>query len=195
MTTQAFAADSAKDYLGTVENDLAGNMTVLMKTNRYYTDNSLKKTGVSYTVTREWGQVAVERGWASDVDGVLPVVPEPASLTGAQYTALNDGDIMDADGGLYALSEALPYVTLTATGTAFAGPCEVAGWYGSVAAGNITVYDALSATGTPFVPAEATATGFRPIRGAGINGTIEFATGFHAVLTGAATLRIVGRLL
>jgi len=87
MTTQAFSADSAKDYLGTELDALTSTMTVLMKTNKYYTDNSLKQTGQSYTVTREWGKIAVEQGWASDTGAVLPVVPTPAGLTAAEVVA------------------------------------------------------------------------------------------------------------
>ena len=41
---------------------------------------------------------------------------------------MSGGKILAPDGGVYALSEVSPYVTLTATGTAFTGACELAGW-------------------------------------------------------------------
>ena len=106
-----------------------------------------------------------------------------ASLTGT-------GAIIDASGAVHSLSPTSAYVTLTATGAAFVGPCTLAGWYCSVAAGNITIYDAASATGTAFVPAEATAVGPRPINGAGTNSRVDFVTGCWVVLSGAATVRI-----
>jgi hypothetical protein len=111
-------------------------------------------------------------------------------LTAAQETALQAGTLLAPDGALYAQSEATPYVTLNATGTAFSGPCELAGWYCSVAAGTITIYDATSATGTPIVPATALAVGPMPIFGAGTNGRLVLQNGCHVVLSGAATVRV-----
>jgi hypothetical protein len=89
------------------------------------------------------------------------------------------------------LSEVTPYVTLTASGIAFSGPCELAGFYCSVAAGNITIYDALSAVGTPIVPATALVAGPAPIFGAGSNGKLALVTGCYVVLSGAATVRVL----
>ena len=103
---------------------------------------------------------------------------------------LIDGNILGSDGRLYALSEATPYVTMTATGTAFSGACELAGWYCGVAAGNITVYDNTSATGAPIVPTTALVAGPLPIFGAGTNGRLRLTTGCHVVLSGAATVRV-----
>lgn len=91
----------------------------------------------------------------------------------------------------YALSELTPYVTLAASGIAFTGACELAGWYCSVAAGNITVYDALSATGTPIVPATTLAAGPMPIFGAGTTGKLALTTGCYVVLSDAATVRVL----
>jgi len=102
-----------------------------------------------------------------------------------------NGNLTDTAGGIFAISEVTPYVTLTATGTAFTGACEYAGWYCSVAAGNITVYDALSATGTPIVPATALAVGPVPVFGPGNDGRMAFTTGCHVVLSGAATVRML----
>lgn len=99
--------------------------------------------------------------------------------------------VRQPNGGVLAMSETSPYVTLTATGTAFTGACELAGWYCSVAAGNITIYDATSATGTPIVPATALVVGPLPIFGAGTTGKLALTTGCHVVLSGAATVRVL----
>jgi hypothetical protein len=88
-------------------------------------------------------------------------------------------------------NEVTPKVQVTATGTAFTGACELAGWLCSVAAGTITIYDALSATGTPIVPAETLTTAPRPIFGVGHSGKLQLVTGCHVVLSGAATVNIL----
>ena len=97
------------------------------------------------------------------------------------------------DGSLMAVSEASPYVTPTAStgSSAFSGACELAGWYCSVAAGTITIYDALSATGAAIVPATTLAVGPMPIMGAGTTGKIALTTGCWVVLSGAATVRVL----
>lgn len=131
--------------------------------------------------------------------GLTPYVTYVASDTGvagfaSDASTLNpginaDGDIQSPTGALYALSELTPYVTLTASDIAFTGPCELAGWYCSVADGTITIYDALSATGTPIVPATALVAGPMPIFGAGTTGKLALTTGCYVVLSGAATVR------
>lgn len=113
-------------------------------------------------------------------------------LTPSQVAGVAEGTLLSSDGlTVYSLSETSPYVTLTATGTAFTGACELAGWYCSVAVGNITIYDATSATGTPIVPATALAAGPMPIFGAGTTGKMALTTGCHVVLSGAATVRVL----
>lgn len=115
-------------------------------------------------------------------------------LSGDSVSPLkDDSGLLAEDGSILALSEATPYVNATASAgaTVFTGACELAGWYCSVAAGNITIYDALSATGTPIVPATALAVGPMPIFGAGTNGKLALATGCHVVLSGAATVRVL----
>ena len=102
-----------------------------------------------------------------------------------------DGDIVSPDGSLLTLSEVTPYVNLTATGTAFTGACEFAGYVCTVAAGNITVYDNTSAAGTVIVPTTALAVGAFPIFGAGTNGKMALTTGCHIVLSGAATVNVL----
>jgi hypothetical protein len=126
-------------------------------------------------------------------DAVPPGSSQPGgeALTSAQVSAFSNGTILTSAGGLIALSETTPYVTLTATGSAFSGACELAGWYCSVAAGNITIYDALSATGTPIVPATALVAGPMPIFGAGTTGKLVMTTGCWVVLSGTATVRML----
>jgi hypothetical protein len=110
---------------------------------------------------------------------------EPVELT-------QDGTgIKTPDGGVLALSEVTEYVNLTATGTAFTGACEFAGYVCTVAAGNITVYDNTSAAGTVIVPTTALAVGAFPIFGAGTNGKMALTTGCHVVLSGAATVNVL----
>ncbi len=81
--TKSFSADQVQVFAGTPPDDLSGTMTVLMKTNKYYTDGTLKQAKVSYTVTREWGKSAIEAGWASDVNNVLPLQDTPAFKNGS----------------------------------------------------------------------------------------------------------------
>lgn len=92
--TKAFSPDQVQLYIGTPPDDLEGTMTVLMKTNKYYTDGSLKQAKTSYTVTREWGRAAVEAGWAEDTEDVLPVQDSPGFREGnvAALQALVSGD-------------------------------------------------------------------------------------------------------
>lgn len=81
--TKSFSPDQVQLYVGTTPDDLEGTMTVLMKTNRYYTDGTLKQAKSSYTVTREWGRTAIEAGWAEDTGAVLPVQDSPGFQEGA----------------------------------------------------------------------------------------------------------------
>ena len=83
------------------------------------------------------------------------------------------------------------YVTLTATGSASAVPCELVGWYCSIAAGTITVYDGTSASGQLIVPATTLATGPVPIFGSGTNGKLNLTVGCWVVLSGAATVQML----
>lgn len=136
-------------------------------------------TGVQWIVDDTSGAVTGYRRKVNGNDVDFPAV-----------SADDDGTLL-IEGVAYALSETTPYVTLTATGTAFTGACELAGWYCSVAAGNITIYDATSATGTPIVPATALVAGPMPIFGAGTTGKLALTTGCHVVLSGAATVRVL----
>lgn len=104
----------------------------------------------------------------------------------------DSGDgLLAPDGGVLAIVEVVPYVTRTSTGTAFTGACEFAGYYCTVAAGNITIYDNTSAAGTVIVPTTALSVGPFPVFGAGTNGKLALTTGCHVVLSGAATVNVL----
>jgi len=84
------------------------------------------------------------------------------------------------------LVEVTPYVNLTATGTAFTGACELAGYDCTVAAGNITIYDNTSAAGTVIVPTTALSVGRTEF-----TWKRALTTGCHVVLSGAATVNVL----
>lgn len=141
-------------------------------------------TVVAANVNRQY--TAAQLSALAAAGGLTPYAAYVASDTGDEYTAKSAYSLVPK-----VVVEATAYVTLTATGTAFTGACELAGYYCSVAAGNITVYDNTSATGTPIIPTTALAVGPFPIFGAGTNGKLVLGTGCHVVLSGAATVRIL----
>lgn len=107
----------------------------------------------------------------------------------AELTASGNG--LQTGSAIFALSEVMPYVNLTATGTAFSGACEYGGYVCTVAVGNITIYDNTSAAGTVIVPTTALALGAFPAFGAGTNGKMALTTGCHVVLSGAGTVNVL----
>jgi hypothetical protein len=192
-------------------------MQVTMLQTRMGEAGSLLASGSSYTVSDAFGAWLVGQRLATDVAEVLDSPPNAprevdtrytaaqltalaaaggltqwatyvASDTGTHYTALSASALSPIQA-----VEATAYVNATASAgaTVFTGACEYAGYYCSVAAGNITVYDNTSAAGTPIVPTTALATGPFPVFGAGTNGKMLFGTGCHVVLSGAATVRVL----
>lgn len=119
-----------------------------------------------------------------------PYVSDGESWKSVPLVSDDDTSLVSAD-GIIALSEVTDYVNLTATGTAFTGACEYAGYVCTVAAGNITVYDNTSAAGTVIVPTTALVVGAYPIFGAGTNGKMALTTGCHVVLSGAAAVNVL----
>lgn len=81
MTTQAFPPSSSKTDVGTAQTPPGGNVMVLMKTNRYYTNGALLQSGKKYSVTAEWGKTAEERSWAKILDTATPERGTPPELT------------------------------------------------------------------------------------------------------------------
>jgi hypothetical protein len=123
---------------------------------------------------------------------------EPA-LSAAQIAGLAAGHIVDADGGVFALSEAQPVQTLTATGTAVAGACEFRGIVVRALSGTpqtATVYDATSASGTPVAVFTLTAPGAYywdgdwATPGNGRGGRRINTAGCHVVITGGTSRTI-----
>ena len=148
--------------------------------------------GTTYTVDDAFGLALISQGRASDTDGFLEEPINAPFVDVADPVGLSpDGQYLVSRDQAFALSEVTDYVNLTATGTAFAGACEFAGYVCTVAAGNITVYDNTSAAGTVIVPTTALALGAFPIFGAGTNGKMALTTGCHVVLSGAATVNVL----
>lgn len=131
--------------------------------------------------------------WAPPNEAPFFVPLTPAAAAAAQTLVSGAGTYINTNGALYGLVETTPYQTPAPTASTLlvTGPCELAGWFCSVAAGTITIYDALSATGTPIVPATALVVGPMPIFGAGTPGKLALNTGCFVVLSGAATVRVL----
>lgn len=94
--TKSFPADNVKLHIASAAAAPSGTMSVLMRTNKYYTDGNLLQTGVQYTVTKEWGQDALSRNWCEDVAGVFPETETPSGLTATQVAATQS--LVSADG-------------------------------------------------------------------------------------------------
>lgn len=86
--TKSFPADNVKLHIASAADAPTGTMTVLMRTNRYYTDGSLLQTGEQYTVTKEWGQDALSRNWCEDVADVFPETETPSGLTADEVSLI-----------------------------------------------------------------------------------------------------------
>ena len=148
------------------------------------------------------------RGFMPDAAGSFTVVPHTnfdsgdwiveAGASASSATAAGGlVTIVCQDGGVMrvtspqsypsmSVTEATPYVSITATGTVVSGACELAGYDCTVAAGNITIYDGTSTSGTVIVSTTALSVG-----------RVEFAykraltVGCHVVLSGAATVNVL----
>jgi hypothetical protein len=88
MQTQSFSADAVNLFVGTPQDALTGSMVITMKTARYYTDGSRMTKGANYIVDRTWGQMAVDRGWATDTNSIFPVKGTPQTLDGTVAKAV-----------------------------------------------------------------------------------------------------------
>lgn len=102
--------------------------------------------------------------------------------------------------GTYVLSEVQEFVTLSATGSAAIGACEFGGFVVRSQSGgtaDITIYDALSATGTPIMTVSNVVNGVyfwlgdHATAGVGRAGRRLNATGCWVVISGTATLDVM----
>jgi hypothetical protein len=114
------------------------------------------------------------------------------TLTDAQMRGLRDGNIVDADGGVHALTEAISEVLAnpSATTQILTGPGEYFAYRCTGVGGNITVYDNTASSGKVLVPTTALVLGTYPIFGAGVSKTLQVSNGIRVVLSGAATVYI-----
>lgn len=147
------------------------------------------RSGVTYTL-----DVPPHTAYVWDGTAMRPISAMTAAQVAANLVLLSGaGTYVNTSGALYALAETTPYVTPAQSvgSLSFTGACELAGWFCSVAAGTITIYDALSAVGTPIVPATTLVVGPMPIFGAGTTGKLVMTTGCFVVLSGAATVRVL----
>lgn len=121
-------------------------------------------------------------------------------LNGAQVDGIDAGNIVDAEGGVFALSEAVAVVTRTATGTAFSGACEFRGFVVRAETGgtaDVTIYDATSATGTAIMTVANITTGTyywdgdHATAGVGNGGRRVNSTGCHVVIAGTCTIDVM----
>lgn len=122
---------------------------------------------------------------------------EDQRLTSNYITSLK-ASIPD-DGSVFALSEAVAVVALTATGTAFTGACEFRGIAVRAISGTpqtVTVYDATSATGTAIAVFTIAALGTYywdgdwVTVGVGAGGRRINSTGCHVVISGGTSRTI-----
>ena len=139
--------------------------------------------------------------WITNDDGaVVGLRPARGERAEAQWARLNAaGDLLDPDGAVIALSEAVAVQTLTATGTAFTGACEFRGIVVRAISGTpqtVTVYDATSATGTPIATFTIAALGAyywdgdQVTAGNGNGGRRINSTGCHVVISGGTSRTI-----
>lgn len=114
-----------------------------------------------------------------------------AAIPNGAQIASGTGNLI-ANGGVIALSEVAPVVTLTATGLAFTGACEYAGLNIRAVTGtvNIVVYDATSATGTPIHTENNVTLGGKPWMGAGTTARRANTTGLYLSISGGGTVTV-----
>lgn len=113
-------------------------------------------------------------------------------LTSAQVAGLNAGNLVDAAGGVLALSEVVEEVLAdpSATTQILTGSGEYCHYRCTTATGNITVYDNTASSGKLLVPTTALVLGTHPIFGAGDPRSLQVSLGIRVVLSGAGVVYI-----
>lgn len=103
-----------------------------------------------------------------------------------------NGVTVDANGQLMSNGKmvgklvAAPYTTISTTSTVITGACDYYGYVCTTAAGTITIYDGLSASGEVILPTTTLAVGSNilPVG-------VQLKLGCHVVLSGAAQIKLL----
>lgn len=164
------------------------SVQVTMLQTRLGEDGNLWLAGETKTATDAFARLLVSSNLAT---ATFQEVPQ-SSLTAAQVEGLNAGNLVDAAGGVLALSEVVEEVLAnpSATTQILTGAGEYFAYRCTVAAGNITIYDNTASSGKVLVPTTALVVGSYPIFGAGVSKSLAVDTGIRVVLSGAATVYI-----
>lgn len=126
--------------------------------------------------------------------------PATRWATLAEGSTAGSYTLQDPEGGILALSEVSAVVTLTATGTAVSGACKFGGFVVRSESGgtaDVTIYDALSATGTAIMTVANVSVGAyfwlgdHATAGVGVAGRRANGTGCHVVISGTATIDVL----
>jgi len=123
-------------------------------------------------------------------------------ITGGVAVVSEDGASISAGGAVFGLSEVAPGVqtALTASGLAFTGACEFLGFEIDAYNGGpqtVSVYDALSATGTPFAVFTVSAIGIyvwhsdRATPGDGTSAKRPLSTGCYIAISGGTSRSLI----
>lgn len=117
-------------------------------------------------------------------------------LSAAQVAGLNAGNLVDAQGGVLALSEPVEEVLVppSATTQILTGPGEYFHYNCIVAAGDITIFDSTESSGKLLVPTTALVAGKHLYFGPGVARSVPVVNGIRVVLSGPAEV-YVGRLV
>jgi hypothetical protein len=152
-----------------------------------------------FDTATETGLIAGKMAQAS-VASVTWTPPDESAvyntLTDAQMRGLRDGNIVDAAGGVLALSEVVEEVLAdpSATTQILTGSGEYCHYRCTTATGNITVYDNTASSGKLLVPTTALVLGTWPIFGAGDPRSLIVSAGIRVVLSGAGVVWIGRRV-
>lgn len=146
----------------------------------------------------------VEFANATITDAATFTTPAGSTLiiatTGCEATYSATVSLQAADGGVVALSEAVAVVPLTATGSGAATACEFRGFVVRSESGgtaDVTIYDALSATGTAIMTVANVSVGTYywdgdwSTPGVGNGGRRINSTGCWVVIAGTCTIDVM----
>lgn len=178
-------------------------MQVRMLSSRFAANGALSYVaGTQYDIPDDLALQFIGAGVAVDVGDSRAVAnrtqrDEPTPAEGiAQIALVSNAWIQTTDGGIHTLSEVQPVVAATGTGTAFSGACLFRGLVVRAIVGTpqtVTVFDALSATGTPIATFTVAALGTyfwdgdQVTVGNGRGGRRQCTTGVHVVFSGGTS--------